>query len=369
MVQRCGRQASRGLACLVLLTVVIAGCTTTPATTVTSPPGTDPIASDVAASPSASVDELSLDDLAELAMAEGGVVNWYATVNERDSGLLQAAFAERFPGMTLNHVHAGTDDLVARAVSESRGGRGIADVFQMNLVGTSTLYDQDLLLDWVPQEVAGWPDTLKGDFWFTAEQNFYIIAWNTDLVPSAEAPRLFTDLADPKWSGKLISDATDVRMLVGLAKRKFTSEEEAVTWLEAVAANKVVFHSGASNMRALIEGGQAAICFSCLAQHYPPIQKAGAPVDFSTEEGVADLSMNSIAEDAPHPLSAKLLSRWMLDPEGGAAVFAINSTPGNPAVDPQNNLRPKVTYPILIEDLADWEHYTELWNTTFDLRG
>jgi hypothetical protein len=79
--------------------------------------------------------------------------------------------------------------------------------------------------------------------------------------------------------------------------------------------------------------------------------------------------MNTISEGAPHPISAKLLSRWMADADGGAAVFAINSTPGNPAVEPQNDLRPDNAYPILLEDLEDWDHYTEVWNAVFGLRG
>jgi iron(III) transport system substrate-binding protein len=356
--------------------LVAIGCSTTPSTESNGPASSGgggasaaPTA-DIAASASPSLDELSLDELAELAMAEGGTINWYATVNERDSGLLREAFEAQYPGMRINHVHAGTEDLVARAISEAAGGRVLADVYQLNLVGTDTLRDQGLLLDgWIPPETEDWPETLRGDFWFTAEQNFYIIAWNKDQVPDAEAPQLFTDLIDPKWKGKLISDSTDVRMIVGLAKRKFASEAEATSWLEGVAANDVQFHSGASNMRALIESGQAAVCFSCLAQHYPPIIEAGAPVNFSREEGVADLSMNTISEGAPHPISAKLLSRWMADADGGAAVFAINSTPGNPAVEPQNDLRPDNAYPILLEDLEDWDHYTEVWNAVFGLRG
>lgn len=351
---------------LLAVMVALAGCTNPPGGSPTAPP-----AGGASAAPSmASLDEMSLDELHQLALEEGGIVNWYATINERDSGLLQDAFTERFPGMLINHVHLLSEDLVPRAVAEARGGRILADAFQVNALRTSLLRDEGLLEDYVPPEAAVWAQELKGDYWFAVILEAYVIAWNTDRVSDAEAPKTYEDLTDPKWNGLLISDSTDVRILLGLARHKFDSDEEATTWLEAVAANNVKFHSGASNMRALIESGQEAICFSCLAVHFPPIIEAGAPVNFSLEESVGDLSVHSVSQGGPHPISTRLFTRWMAAADGAqSTVWAVNSNPAHPDVEPQRAIGPKITYPILIEDLEFFSKYEDIWNEIFGLRG
>lgn len=366
MTVQIGRVLRTRATFLLALAFVFSGCTTNQGGATTAPAASVP----GGATAAPNYDDLTLDELAELARAEGGTLNWAATLNERDTALMKEGFSTRFPGFELNHVHAGTEDLVARAIAEAEGGRVIVDAFQLNPAGTATLNEAGLLVDdWLPPEVAEWPDELKSDYSFSTYLNGYIIAWNTDLVPDADAPRTYDDLTDPKYKGMLISDATDVRMLVGLARHKFSSDEEATAWLEGVAANEVQFHSGASNMRALLESGQAAICFSCLAHHYPPIMAQGAPVNFSLEESVVDPSQAAVSKGAPHPLTAMLFTRWLAAADGGQAVLAVNANPAHPDVEPQAPIRPKVRYVMEPDDLEFFDHYTEIWNRVFGLRG
>jgi iron(III) transport system substrate-binding protein len=350
--------------------LALAACTSAPATSPSQPPASAESSEAAGASASPSLDELTLDELAELAKAEGGTLNWAATLNERDTALMKEGFAARFPGFELTHVHAGTEDLVARAIAEANGGRVLVDAFQLNPAGTATLNEAGLLVDdWLPPEVADWPDELKSPYSYSTYLNGYIIAWNTDLVPDAEAPKTYEELTDPKYKGKLISDAEDVRLLVAMARHKYKDDAKAREWLEGVAANDVQFHSGASNMRALLESGQAAICFSCLAHHYPPIMAQGAPVNFSLEESVVDPSQAAVSKGAPHPLTAMLFTRWLAADDGGQAILSVNANPASPNVEPQAPIRPKTRYVLEPADLEQWDHYTEIWNEVFGLRG
>jgi ABC-type glycerol-3-phosphate transport system substrate-binding protein len=64
----------------------------------------------------------SLDSLHEKAKKEGKVTI-YAALSSRFMEVILPAFMKRFPGVTIDHIDATADQLLARIVSEVRGGR------------------------------------------------------------------------------------------------------------------------------------------------------------------------------------------------------------------------------------------------------
>ena len=70
----------------------------------------------------------SLDQLYEKAKKEGGKITLYAPLSSRAMEVIPQAFMKKFPGLTVNHIDATPDELLARASAEARGGRIIADV-------------------------------------------------------------------------------------------------------------------------------------------------------------------------------------------------------------------------------------------------
>src|SRR6476646_5772502 len=99
----------------------------------------------------------SLDDLHKLAVKEGGALNFYATLAQINAEKILPVFEKRFPGIKINHVDATADKLAARAITEARGGRVLADVFQMALENVLQVIDQKLVVDWLPPEAAAYP--------------------------------------------------------------------------------------------------------------------------------------------------------------------------------------------------------------------
>src|ERR1044071_7911055 len=104
----------------------------------------------------------TLDELHKAALKEGGTLNFYATLAQINAEKILPVFEKRFPGIKVNHVDATSDKLVARAVSEARGGRVFADVFQMALENVLQVIDQKLTVDWLPPEAAAYPANLNG---------------------------------------------------------------------------------------------------------------------------------------------------------------------------------------------------------------
>jgi iron(III) transport system substrate-binding protein len=151
----------------------------------------------------------SLDELHKLTVKEGGALNFYATLAQINAEKILPVFEKRFPGIKINHVDATSDKLVARAVSEARGGKTLGDVFQVPLENVIQLHDQGLLLDVTLPEASAYPEGLKGGFWVSSDLQYFVAAWNTNLVKKDEEPKSYDDFVHPRWKNRLIAEPRD----------------------------------------------------------------------------------------------------------------------------------------------------------------
>jgi iron(III) transport system substrate-binding protein len=310
----------------------------------------------------------SLDELHKLALKEGGTVNFYGTLAQINAERILPVFEKRFPGMKVNHIDATADKLAARAITEARGGRVLADVFQMALENVLQVIDQKLTVEWLPPEAAAYPAGFKAANWLAADMVIIIGAWNTKLVKKEDEPKQFEDFADPKWKGKLIAEGRDVELLIGLARHKFKNDEKAFDFVRRLAANNVEFHKGHSELAEFLVAGQAAACVTCYAHHYPPRIRKGAPLGYMQTEGIATITANALAKDAPHPNAAQLFYRWSASEEGQKAYAAGGRLPPHPKVEPREKIRPAVLYPIGTDEIKEWRRYEKTWKEIFKLR-
>jgi ABC-type Fe3+ transport system substrate-binding protein len=310
----------------------------------------------------------SLDDVYNQALKEGGTLNFYGTLAQINAAKILPVFEKRFPGIKVNHVDATADKLAARAITEARGGRVLADIFQMSLENILQVHEQKLVIEKLPPEAAAYPANLKGPFWLAADLIFITAAWNKNLVKPQDEPKQFDDFADPKWKGKVIAEGRDVEVLMGLARHKFKNDEKAVELLKKIAANNVEFHKGHSELAEFLVAGQAAACFTCYAHHYPPRIKKGAPLGYMLTEGVATINATALAKDAPHPNTAWLFARWSASEEGMKVYAEGGRTPPHPKVEPREKIRPAKIYPIGTDEIKDWRKYEKIWKSIFQLR-
>jgi iron(III) transport system substrate-binding protein len=310
----------------------------------------------------------TLDEVYKQALKEGGTLNFYGTLAQINAARILPVFEKRFAGIKINHVDATADKLAARAITEARGGRVLADIFQMSLENILQLAEQKLVVDKLPPEAAAYPASLKGAFWLAADLVIITAAWNTSLVNKADEPRQFDDLADPKWKGRLIGEPRDLELLLGLARHKFNSDEKAIEVLKKIAANNVEFHKGHSELAEFLVAGQAAACFTCYAHHYPPRIKKGAPLGYMLSEGVATINATALAKDSPHPNTAWLFSRWSASEEGMKVYAEGGRNPPHPKVEPLEKVRPEKIYPIGTDEIKDWRKYEKIWKEIFKLR-
>lgn len=310
----------------------------------------------------------NLDELHKAALKEGGTVNFYGTLAQVNAERILPVFEQRFPGIKVNHVDATSDKLVARAVTEARGGRTLGDVLQIPLENVSQAYNQKLLLDTKLPESAQYPEGMKGSFWTASDLQFFVAAWNTNLVKKEEEPKNYDDFLHPRWKGRLIAEPRDLEMLLAFAKYRFKSDEKAIEFWKKIAAHNVEFHKGHSQLAELLVAGQAAACLTCYSHHYPSRIKQGAPLNYMLSEGVASINATAIFKDAPHPKTALLFARWVASEEGQKVMAKGGRTPAHPKVEPVEKTRTDKIYAISVADLKEFPKYEKIWKEIFKLR-
>ena len=310
----------------------------------------------------------SLDDLHKLAVKEGGTLNFYGTLAQVNAEKILPVFEKRFSGIKINHIDATSDKLVARAVTEARGGKTLGDVLQIPLENVTQAHDQGLLLDTNLPEAAEYPAGLKGAFWTSSDLQYFIAAWNTNLVKKEEEPKTYDDFLHPHWKGRLIAEPRDLEMLLAFAKYKFKSDEKAIDYWQKIAAHNVEFHTGHSQLAELLVAGQAAVCLTCYSHHYPSRIKKGAPVNYMLSEGVASINATALFKGAPHPNTALLFARWISSQEGQKVMSQGGRNPAHPKVEPTEKTRTEKTYFITAADLKEFPKYDKIWKQIFKLR-
>ena len=309
----------------------------------------------------------TIEELYKKALKEEGVLNCYCTLAQINAAKIYPVFEKRFPGIKINHVDATSDKLAARAITEARGGRVIADVVEFGLEDINKIYEQKLILERVPPEAAAYPANLKGSFWVANNLIFFVGAWNTEKVKKEEEPKFLDDFGDPRWKGRLIGEPRDYEVLIGLTQ-KHKSLEKARAVLSRIAANDVEFHKGHSELAEFLVAGQAAACFTCYSHHYPGRIRKGAPLNYMLSEGVAGIIAVAVLRNAPHPNTAWLFSRWAASEEGQAVYSKGGRTPAHPKVEPTEKIRPAAIYAVGVEDLKQYRMYEKVWKEVFKLR-
>ncbi|MGE5219202.1 MAG: ABC transporter substrate-binding protein [Chloroflexota bacterium] len=310
----------------------------------------------------------TLDEIHKKALKEGGTLNFYGTLAQVNAEKILPVFEKRFPGIKINHVDATSDKLVARAVTEARGGKTLGDVLQIPLENVIQAHDQGLLLDTNLPESSEYPAGLKGSFWVASDLQYFIAAWNTNLVKKEEEPKSYDDFLNPRWKGRLIAEPRDLEMLLAFAKYRFKSDEKAIDFWKKIATQNVEFHKGHSQLAELLVAGQAAACLTCYSHHYPSRIKKGAPVNYMLSEGVASINGTAIFKNAPHPNTALLFARWIGSLEGQKVMAQGGRNPAHPKVEPVEKTRTQKTYFITASDLREFPKYDKIWKEIFRLR-
>lgn len=139
---------------------------------------------------------------AALAFGAGTVVIYNAGSPEMGEDLAKA-FRAKNPDVRVEIIRAGSGELITRIQAEASRPQG--DII-MAMAKENLEVIGSLLQPYRVKEDAAFPADVKdpGGRYYGFSYNIQAFIVNTELVPLAEAPKSWKDLADKKWSGKLL---------------------------------------------------------------------------------------------------------------------------------------------------------------------
>ena len=169
--------------------VLLAACSTSPASSPSAPPATSDAPETATASTSTPASAL---------LEPSGTVRVYTSVTQDTVDAVLAAYAEAAPDVTVEIFRAPTGELDARIAAELRDGQIGGDVlWGTDPLSVQSYAAQDLLEVWSPPEAASVPEEYQTDtFWGTRLLNMLIVH-STEL---ADPPTDWADLTDPAYA-------------------------------------------------------------------------------------------------------------------------------------------------------------------------
>jgi iron(III) transport system substrate-binding protein len=260
-------------------------------------------------------------DLAQKAKAEGQV-SFYANMTAIQP--IMDMFNEK-TGLKGKYTRISTSKFLPTVLTEFQAGKLMADVLQAPLPVMQMLKAKGVLAPYTSPSAANYPTWTREDDQIQAFGIEYVgLIYNKELVQPGDVPKRYEDLTDPKWKNKIVmanpgAHATTISWLVGLKENVFKSEDQWMTFLKGLAANRPMLVRSFGPTPAPVESGEKHIAIS-MPKYI--ITKAPAPLDWArleqplmgTPRGMA------ISASAENPNAAKLFMDFWLTKEAMAKL-------------------------------------------------
>lgn len=301
----------------------------------------------------------------DAAKKEGAFV-FYTSLNADDAKIMVDTFQKAFPEIKTTLNRKSSEKLTTQYLTEAKAGKVLADVLETGGIDVAKAIKEGLTVAFDPPAAADWPkDYKQANGHFTAARvGIETIAWNTTLVKSGEEPKSWEDLTNPKWKGKLLIEATDVEVMLALAKRKWNGDDAKVRdYFTRLTANGPKLIDGHTEMNNALIAGEGAVGWGAHGHTAEnAIQSKKAPLGWMRSEPVLTIDGPVISKAAPHPNAAKVFVNWYLSKTGGQKVLAdLKRVPAAPGVGDKAFTFEK-TYVSGPQFLDDFAKYQKLWD-------
>ena len=258
------------------------------------------------------------DTRVEAAKKEGKVV-WYTSLVLPTAEKVGKLFEAAYPGIKVEVQRTGSQRILQRVMQELQASLKLVDVIHTSDAGHFVLLkEKKLLMKYTPPGVDAFPPGFKDKdgYYFTLRATVNVIAYNTKLVPAAEAPKGWKDLLDPKWRGKMVTAHPGYS---GVISTHVLALVQLYGWdyFKQLAQNKLMLVQSAVDPAGVVASGERQVAVDGGDYYYYQMKKKGNPIEVVyPKEGVPlVVSPTAIASFAPHPNAAKLFTDFTFSRE------------------------------------------------------
>jgi iron(III) transport system substrate-binding protein len=307
-------------------------------------------------------------EVIEGAKKEGQLV-FYSGIPIPDAQAILSALERKYPFIKTTFYRSTGPALVSRIQTEQRAGSHIWDVMNSTGFEPYVLLEQGYFAKYDSPERRVFPEGHKDNegYWATMYTSPMIVSYNTRLVSSADLPRDYVDLLQPKWKGRLGLDSSDFEWYANL--RKIWGAEKAQKFLEGLKRQEVRLVQGRALLTELLTGGEIAILVNNFLQNAIEAKRKGSPVEMlALDPVVSAAGLVGINKLAPHANAAKLFVDFVLSKEGQELIVKTDRSSvrkdvaGNP-IDVIKNVR------IIPSDLNLGKNYVQIRDEFRELLG
>jgi len=304
--------------------------------------------------------------IASGAKKEGQVVI-YTSLNLKDSVPLTEVF-EKKTGIKVELWRASSEKVLQRAVTEARAGRFSPDILETNGPEMEAMYREKLLEPFYSPNFKDLPAAAfpKHRHYIADRFNFFTIGYNTNLVKPEEVPKSYLELAEPRWSGRVGIEGSDVDWFAAMVKSM--GEEKGLAFFRKLAENKPQIRTGHTLMAELLASGEIPLCATIYNHNVERLTVKGAPVKWKAlVPTFGRPNAIGVTKRAPHPYAALAFADFMLSKEGQTIIKERNRVPSSLSVDTHLNKFPfQMIDPVITLD--EDEKWSKIWSDLF-LKG
>lgn len=314
------------------------------------------------------------DALVADAEREGSLTFYNGTFGDTIGQEMAGRFQSQYPRVKAQIVRSTAQVVYQRLLQDRASGMRNCDVFSSSDISHfDNLMKEKRLLDWTPPNDAriypAFHDLYVPGQYYPALISMMTLAYNTNRVTEAEAPRRWTDLLDPKWKNKAAVGHPGFSGYAGTWAVLMT-QLYGESFIDKLAANNPLVGRSSNDSVTQLNSAER---IAAAAPAYVALESAsrGNPIRVVYPEDGALLMVSPIAimADAAHPAAAKLFLQWFLGPDCSKLLVAQGAEPISTEVPPGAGQKPidqvKTKRPKLAEIVAGIPVAAEHWRDAF----
>lgn len=230
---------------------------------------------------------------------------------------MKPVIAKQFPDIQVEWFQGGTESVITKITGEMEAKKVQADLLMVaDPSYYLTLTRAGVLEKYESPERKNTSLKDSEGYWTGVRISNMIIAYNTNKVSAAEAPKTFQDLLDPKWKNRI---AMPSPLLSGTAFVTAGALSDKYGWeyYEKLKANGLVVESGNSAVQNKLLTGEYDVVI-ILEENILKLADKGEPVKvvYPTDGVVVIPSPIAMFKDSPNKSASKKIMDWFLSKEG-----------------------------------------------------